>query len=452
LKTKSLLSHLSELETSLNSFSFEELTAEDAAQLQQFFLSFKNLAEAKIWGEPNPPVHPGTSEAEIQDNAADAFTKELQLIATVSHEIRTPVSDLIDITDSLKDTDLTPEQQYRVEAIESVSKNLLDTINELLEYSRLSAGLVHFEWVPFNLHNLIKEVSYLCKTLILDKSVCLDIHLDPAIPKYLMGDPSGLGQVLLSLLGNAIGIVKNGAVSLHVVLEEHKGDSLRLKFVISDTGIGISETDLEHIFTSFRQAGNATYRKNGGSGLGLGIVKKLVDKLGGNMAVASTLGQGTTFTIMMPFEKASGPAIRPAKAVGRKGHPGELNEVKRPDGAAPVIDLAPLLQDCLGRVEILEDLVVLYRQNALEFIGTVKVCLGSSDFEGIAFAANKINCAIKMFRTENLSFLAEQIHKSSRMEQDILHLKFLHGCFLQEYAVVEAAIEAALIEIRGKKG
>lgn len=450
MKTKSLLSHLSELETSLNSFSFEELTAEDASHLQQTFLSFKKLAEAKIWGEPYEQEQQKPVLKAESGSWVSGLKKELQLVATVCHEIRTPLSGIVDIADSLKETSLSAAQEHHVVAIASACRNSLDTINELMEYSRLSSGLVHFELVPFNFHNLIREVTYLCDTLIMEKSIGLDINLDPAIPKYLKGDPSGVSQVLLSLLGNAIGLVKEGAVSLHISIEEQAGQETTLRFVVSDTGIGIAASDLEHIFTSFRKAGNITYRENGGSGLEMGIARQLIEKMGGRISVASTLGQGTTFTFIMPFERTVESDFRKSNAGGSALHLSIINEGLPPGGNAIKIDLAPLLQDCLGKIEILEDLVALYKQNALEFIGTVKVCLARADFEGIAFAADKIRCAIKMFRTDNLSFLAEQIHKTSRLNQDIRHLKFLHNCFLEEYPLVEAALEVALTEIKNK--
>ena len=147
------------------------------------------------------------------------------------------------------------------------------------------------------------KFPFLCKTLINGKHVELLVNYDENIPKYLLGDPSKLSQFLLNLMGNAIKFVEKGEIRLDVNLKEEKNKKVFLEFVVSDTGIGIANEHLKHIFESYRQAEPGTKLKYGGSGLGLSIVKEIIEKQHGCMAVSSTLGVGTTFKVILPFEK-----------------------------------------------------------------------------------------------------------------------------------------------------
>ena len=178
-------------------------------------------------------------------------------------------------------------------------------INELLEFSKISAGKERFEAVAFNLKNLLNELSYLCQTLIIDKSIAFNLNVDPNIPECVVGDPSKLSQVLLNLLGNAIKFVERGEINLHVSLKASIGNELRLGFKISDTGIGIPGDKLERIFGSYEQAEPDTHKKYGGTGLGLTIVKAIIEQLKGRISVSSILGEGTTFRLEIPYLKAS---------------------------------------------------------------------------------------------------------------------------------------------------
>ena len=296
LKSKNLLSQISDLEIALNNFSFEELTTNEAGLLKQSFDRFKNELETKIWGSAaKDPVNPKTTRNSTL-NGRDA-----QLIAKVSHEIRTPLNGIMGFTDLLKEGDLNEVQKEQVHAIQAASTTLLEIINELLEFSKLEAGSEEFNELPFNFHNLIKEVSYLCETLIVDKKISFEVKTDPKIPEILLGDPSKLTQVLLNLLGNAIKFVENGGVSLSTRIIRICHNKATIEFIIEDTGIGISQEDLKHIFDAFRQAGQHTFSKYGGTGLGLSIVKQIVDKLGGTIAVKSKLQQGTQFTMTLEY-------------------------------------------------------------------------------------------------------------------------------------------------------
>lgn len=298
MNSKNLLSQLSKLEDSLNSFSFEELSTKEAKKLKSSYRAFKSQLEERIWGEEVPAEWTDT------DNEKDKSTSQVaeKLIATVSHEMRTPLTGIIGFTDLLKEGNLSKNQHFQINAIASASKHLMDILNELLDYSKLSAGLEHFEMVDFNLHDLIQDIIYLCNTLMVGKDIRLVVDVDKKIPKILKGDPSKLSQVLLNILSNSIKFVDHGQIALKASLLQREQGDVHLEFILSDTGIGIQNSNLDKIFDSFQQLNTNEPYKYGGSGLGLTIVKQIVEKLGGEIDVASAVGKGTKFCIKLKYQ------------------------------------------------------------------------------------------------------------------------------------------------------
>ncbi len=420
---------------------------------------------------------------------------------------------------------------------------------------------------------------YLCKTLVTNKAIKLEASIDPRIPKIMVGDPSKLTQVLLNLLGNAIKFVEKGSIRLSIERKSSKGKIHFLKFSISDTGIGISDEHLEHIFDSFKQAEHSTFAKYGGSGLGLSIVKRIIENLGGSITVTSKLGEGTTFKFVIPFErgnienltvkKADEPGLEKKKQAVkglkvlvfednllnqrlieqqlkswsckphitdnalnglsilenkkidivlmdlkmpgmsgfevteriRKSKNKKVNQIPivaisadfstkdkeqcvenginefilKPYSTGELlsilvkstkpmkttssvaskkikptagennknseVDFTTILEDCMGELILLEELVVLYKQNALEFIGAVRMHLNNNDLEAVAFAAHKIKSGLAMLKTDGLYTIVEQIQNTSKNDGDKKHLEFLYTCFLQEYPLVEQLID-----------
>ncbi len=302
LKSIDLLDQLSELEASLNGFSFEELNANEAQELKKSFNRFKVHLNAQIFGSP---FCSDADEIIKEKRSTKNYVAENKLIAHVSHEIRTPLNGIIGFTNLLKEDKLTSGQLKKVDAIQTASYTLMEIINEVLEYSKLTLGTEDFDRVDFNFHGLIKDVMFLCQTLIVNKSVLLKIEIAPSIPKILLGDPSRLSQVLLNLLGNALKFVDKGYIKLAVRLKEQQKDTYVLAFEVEDTGIGMSEEQLSFVFDRFKQGGKDTFQKYGGSGLGLSIVKEIIDKQGGTIKVKSSLGKGTTFEMVIPFKKGN---------------------------------------------------------------------------------------------------------------------------------------------------
>jgi len=309
LKAKKLLSKLDSIEEILSDYSYEELNANDSAQLKKSFESFKGCLENMVFQKTPSNINYNTGDSDNQDversnsDKVQPTNNTTMLIANVSHEIRTPLNGIIGFTDLLKEEKLSETQLEKVKAIKAASNSLLKIINQLLEYSKLTEGLEQIENSDFNFHNVIDNVLYLCNTLITSDKVVLKSSVDPGIPQVLKGNPAKLSQVLLNLIGNAVKFVEEGRISLDIALKSQRNRNVLLEFTVSDTGIGISKDNLGHIFDSFKQAEKDTNEKYGGTGLGLSIVKKIIELSNGTIQVKSELGKGTEFKFTMPYSK-----------------------------------------------------------------------------------------------------------------------------------------------------
>ncbi|PIB37772.1 ATP-binding protein [Maribacter sp. 4G9] len=306
IQTENLLNQLKHLESSLSSFSFESLNVSEAASLKSSFRAFSDLLEQKIQN-PNSHVSVVGMAKNPKDEiiAVDSRVKETKFIAHISHEIRTPLNGIIGFTNLLREDNLNESQSKKVDAIHMASQNLMEIINEVLEYSKLTSGMEDFVSVNFNFRGLINDVIFLCQTLLMDRNIDLRLKIDEKIPGTLMGDPSKLSQILLNVLGNAIKFVEKGFIKLEVSLLDLGNDDCRLRFVVADSGIGMSAEQLEHVFDCFKQASSDIYPKYGGTGLGLCIVKELVERQGGEISAESQFGEGATFRFTIPYKKGS---------------------------------------------------------------------------------------------------------------------------------------------------
>ncbi|NNJ89196.1 MAG: response regulator, partial [Eudoraea sp.] len=475
----------------------------------------------------------------------------------------------------------------QIHAIQAASRSMMEVINELLEYSKLGDSSEEFDELPFNIHNLIREVAYLCETLIVDKEIVFKVKIDPDIPTNLQGDPSKLSQVLLNLLGNAIKFVDKGSVSLSTHLIALNKDKCSIEFIVEDTGIGIPQKDLKHIFEAFRQADQHTFSKYGGTGLGLSIVKQIVDKLGGAISVQSEQQKGTQFTMTLDYalgkkepsqmkakKQENKQSVDTLKVLVFEDNPlnqwlikkrlkswgctffvtehateglqildDEIIDVVFMDLHMPVVDgyeitrriranqqeriskvpvialtadfsagdkdkasedgindfilkpytaeelldkliqygftkpesthfqgtlkekeeiipkaeeytqldLTEVLEDCMGEVEMLAELVELYKRNALEFIGKAKLHLQNKDFEQLQFSTHKLKSGLAMMQTQNLLILVQQLHEHCKTDRNYDQMNFLYQQFVTEYPRVEFALDAEVIRLKKEK-
>ncbi|GAB4092691.1 ATP-binding protein [Flaviaesturariibacter terrae] len=239
------------------------------------------------------------SEKRIKEGA---LIKE-QFLANMSHEIRTPMNAILGFTNLLRRSHLTPQQQQYIEYIYSSSQNLLTLINDILDLSKIEAGMMHIEQTPFSLNGLVGSVQVMFEEKARQKGLQFTINVEPSIHDTLSGDPVRLTQVLINLLSNAVKFTERGFVHFEVTALSQTEDQVVLQFRIKDSGVGIPPDKLSSIFDRFQQAEAETTRKFGGTGLGLAIVRQLIDLQGGHIHVESETGKGSEFTVRLPFTR-----------------------------------------------------------------------------------------------------------------------------------------------------
>lgn len=236
-----------------------------------------------------------------KEQAEATARAKASFLANVSHEIRTPMNGIIGMVDILKNTPLTQEQNEYVDILAISGENLLMIINDVLDYSKIEAGQISFEYIRFNLAEEVNEVIKILKYKAIQKNLDFACSISPEIPEYLVGDPLRLKQVLINLCNNAIKFTSEGYVHLSVKKENQVEGHVRLHFEVQDTGIGISVENQAKLFKSFSQAETSTARKFGGTGLGLAISKNLVQMMSGEIGVVSEENKGATFYFECEF-------------------------------------------------------------------------------------------------------------------------------------------------------
>ena len=259
---------------------------------------------SKIIEETNIKLTEAKQIAELKTKIAEeAAQSKQQFLSNMSHEIRTPMNAIIGFTKVILKTELSAKQKEYLTAIKTSGNSLIILINDILDLAKVDAGKMTFVQAPFKLALSVSAMLHIFETKIQENNLELIVKYDPNIPEILLGDSVRLNQIILNLVSNAVKFTKNGKIIVSVNVINEDEEHLTIEFSVKDTGIGISENKIEHIFENFQQASHNTSSLYGGTGLGLAIVKQLVEQQGGSITVKSKLNEGSTFSFKLGFQK-----------------------------------------------------------------------------------------------------------------------------------------------------
>ncbi len=230
-----------------------------------------------------------------------AETKE-KFLANMSHEIRTPMNSIAGFTEQLYDSELNPDQKEKLRMVKQSTDHLLRIVNDVLDFAKLDAGKLKLQPEPFRMVDVLESLESMTGQIARKKKLKLNHELQNEIPPVLVGDVFRLKQILINLVGNAIKFTTRGSVLIRVSKVQQENGTLVLKFTVRDTGVGMSPEELNAVFREFEQAQAGLSQKEGGTGLGMSITKKLVELFEGDISIESESGLGTTVSVILPFE------------------------------------------------------------------------------------------------------------------------------------------------------
>jgi signal transduction histidine kinase len=242
------------------------------------------------------------------EQAENSRTIKENFLANMSHEIRTPLNAIVGLTSLLKDSKINADQQEIVKLMDISSKSLLGIVNEILESAKIDAGKVEIVRSKTDIIDLVKNICDVTMPMANEKGLKLICTIDKEVPQMIMADALRLNQILMNLISNAIKFTNSGDIKVNLTLKEKNDTNALLEFTVKDSGIGITKSSIEKIFTRFEQIEDKTWQKFGGTGLGLSIVKRLIELKGGTLNVDSEIGVGTTFIFDNWYKLANEPA------------------------------------------------------------------------------------------------------------------------------------------------
>jgi PAS domain S-box-containing protein len=282
------------------SASCSYIKSEDGANCG-YVIAFRDINRLKVT-ENKILENQGELQKAIED-VERANKAKSGFIANMSHEIRTPLNGIMGMIDLTLLSDLNEDQIDNLLTAKTCVKTLMEIINDILDFSKLEAGKLNFNKVNFNLRRLVEDLIKVHSVKAKEKGLSLSHNFGGSLPGNFFGDPVRLKQVLNNLLSNAIKFTEKGGVELSIKCINDGSDKNRIQFEVSDTGIGVSEDDMDKLFRSFSQVDNSITKGFGGTGLGLAISKELVENMGGRLWIESKSGEGSKFSFYVGFEE-----------------------------------------------------------------------------------------------------------------------------------------------------
>jgi signal transduction histidine kinase/ActR/RegA family two-component response regulator len=241
-----------------------------------------------------------TAQQEKQKAEKADIAKSL-FLSTMSHEIRTPINGVIGIANLLLCENPSPSQEKYIKLLEFSAKHLKLLVDDILDYSKIEAGKFEFSSVEFDMNNMLKDIFSTHQLRAVEKGITLKIETDETLNHQVVGDNLRFNQIVTNLLSNAVKFTDEGSVTIKIQSTENTATSTIIQLSVTDTGIGMTPEQQSNLFKQFTQANMEVNRKYGGTGLGLAISKKLVELQGGNIAVSSEIGKGSTFMVSLKF-------------------------------------------------------------------------------------------------------------------------------------------------------